>query len=183
VTAPRLSAENIFGYTQGSPLVDAGSPFGSAFDTIYTWRPFEDAITAADSTGRFVMVAVYAPWCGWCRKMEAEVYPSEAVRSCLADHFVLTRLNRDDTETTHRYQGRRLTSRRLASTLRADGVPTTVLLSPRGEYLIHLSGYVEPTPLRTLLAYISTRAYRDVPYETFRVGSVDCDRDGAGTTN
>ena len=34
-----LAAENLFDYTQGSPLVDAGRPFGSAFDTIYTWGP------------------------------------------------------------------------------------------------------------------------------------------------
>jgi outer membrane receptor for ferrienterochelin and colicins len=34
-----LSVENIFNYTQGSPLVDAGNPFGPNFDTIYTWGP------------------------------------------------------------------------------------------------------------------------------------------------
>ncbi|WP_421773758.1 TonB-dependent receptor [Gracilimonas sp.] len=34
-----LSAENIFNYTQGSPLVDAANPFGPNFDTIYTWGP------------------------------------------------------------------------------------------------------------------------------------------------
>lgn len=34
-----LSIENLFNYTQGSPLVDAGNPFGSNFDTIYTWGP------------------------------------------------------------------------------------------------------------------------------------------------
>ncbi|NGP87711.1 TonB-dependent receptor [Fodinibius halophilus] len=34
-----ISAENIFDYTQGSPLVDASTPFGPEFDTIYTWGP------------------------------------------------------------------------------------------------------------------------------------------------
>lgn len=34
-----ISAENIFDYTQGSPLVDARNPFGPDFDTIYTWGP------------------------------------------------------------------------------------------------------------------------------------------------
>ncbi|MDZ7695101.1 MAG: TonB-dependent receptor [Balneolaceae bacterium] len=34
-----LSVENIFDFTQGSPLVDASSPFGPQFDTIYTWGP------------------------------------------------------------------------------------------------------------------------------------------------
>ncbi|TYP92172.1 outer membrane receptor for ferrienterochelin and colicins [Fodinibius salinus] len=34
-----ISGENILNYTQGSPLVDASNPFGSQFDTIYTWGP------------------------------------------------------------------------------------------------------------------------------------------------
>lgn len=34
-----VSVENIFDYTQGSPLVDARNPFGPDFDTIYTWGP------------------------------------------------------------------------------------------------------------------------------------------------
>lgn len=34
-----FSAENIFDFTQGSPLVDAGNPFSDDFDTIYTWGP------------------------------------------------------------------------------------------------------------------------------------------------
>ena len=34
-----LSVENLFDYTQGSPLVDAANPFSDQFDTIYTWGP------------------------------------------------------------------------------------------------------------------------------------------------
>jgi outer membrane receptor for ferrienterochelin and colicins len=34
-----ISVENIFDYTQGSPLVDSRYPFGPDFDTIYTWGP------------------------------------------------------------------------------------------------------------------------------------------------
>ena len=34
-----ISAENIFNYTQGTPLIDPSNPFGPDFDTIYTWGP------------------------------------------------------------------------------------------------------------------------------------------------
>lgn len=138
------------------------------------WRGFEEALAAADSTGRFVMVAVSAPWCGWCHKMKTEVYPSAGVQRCLADDFVVTSLNRDDTETTYRYRERRMTPRALASTFRADGVPTTVLLSPEGQYMLHLSGYVEPNPLQILLAYVATRAYRRTSLKAFRADPAGC---------
>jgi thioredoxin-related protein len=55
---------------------------------------------------------------------------------------------------------------------------TTVLLSPRGDYLLDLPGYVEPTPLRTLLAYVATEAYRHRSYEAFRADPEGCARDG-----
>ena len=138
------------------------------------WRGFEAALSAADSTGRFVMVAVSAPWCGWCHKMRNEVYPSPGVRRCLADAFVVTRLNRDDTETTYRYRGRRRTPRALASAFGTEGVPATVLLSPQGDYLLHLSGFMEPAVLWTVLAYLATGAYRHTSFEAFRADPVGC---------
>jgi len=34
-----LGVKNLFDFTQGSPLVDPGNPFGAAFDTSYIWGP------------------------------------------------------------------------------------------------------------------------------------------------
>lgn len=34
-----LGVKNLFDFTQGSPLVDPGRPFGEAFDTNYVWGP------------------------------------------------------------------------------------------------------------------------------------------------
>lgn len=137
------------------------------------WRPFEKALAVADSTGRPVLVDVYAPWCGWCRKMKRDVYPSEDVRSCLTEAFVITRLNRDDTETTHRYHGQRLSSLELAQTLRVAAVPTIVFLAPNGEYLFHLPGFIEAEVLRSVLSYMASGAYRHQSFETFRARKAD----------
>ena len=132
------------------------------------WHAFERALAMADSSGRPVLVDVYAPWCGWCQKMKREVYPSEAVRACLDSNFVLTRLNRDDTETVHSYRGRQLSSLRLAQALRATAVPTVVVLAPDGRYLLHLTGFVEADGLRLVLAYIVSGAYHHSSFEVFR---------------
>jgi len=36
-----LGVKNVFDFTQGSPLVDPGRPFGPDFDTTYVWGPIE----------------------------------------------------------------------------------------------------------------------------------------------
>lgn len=58
-----------------------------------------------------------------------------------------------------------------ASALRADEVPTTVLLSPEGRYLLHLSGFVEPRLLRTVLAFVTSGAYRHTSFDEYRAQS------------
>src|SRR5699024_9780808 len=113
-----------------------------------------------------ILVDVWAPWCGWCRKMKKEVYPELA--STLNEHFVLTKLNRDDNRTTYRYKGRKLTAMRLAQHLKADGVPAIVLLNEKGEYLTHISGYVESEDLKPVLQYIASNAYRHQTFDAFK---------------
>ncbi len=39
-----FSIENLFNYTQGTPLVNAAHPFSDSFDTIYTWGPISGRI-------------------------------------------------------------------------------------------------------------------------------------------
>lgn len=133
-----------------------------------SWRSFERALALADSSERPVLVDVWAPWCGWCHKMKREVYPSEGIRSCLAEEFVLTRINRDDRDATHRYRGQRMSAVQLAQALRAKSVPTVVLLDADGEYLLHLPGFVEAPDLRWLLGYVASGAYERHSFAAYR---------------
>ncbi|MCW9707556.1 thioredoxin family protein [Fodinibius salsisoli] len=137
-----------------------------AYSQNLAWHSFDKALAMADTTSRHVLVDVSAPWCGWCRKMKKEVYP--ALDGILSDQFILTRLNRDDNSTMHRYQGNRLTSIRLAQHFNVQEVPAVVLLSPKGAYLTHIGGFIEPDTLKPLLQYIASNAYRHQSFEQFK---------------
>lgn len=130
------------------------------------WLPFEQALVTADACNRHVLVDVWAPWCGWCRKMKKEVYPALAPE--LSEQFVLTRINRDNNEAVYHYRGQKLTSLRLSQQLRAQHVPTVVFLNSTGDYLLHVTGYLDEKTLRPLLEYIATNAYHQQPFETFK---------------
>lgn len=118
------------------------------------WRSFEEAVELAKEQGKPILVDVWAPWCGWCKKMEKEVYPG--LVSVLDEDFILTRLNRDDNESRKQYRQFSLTPLRLAQKFKVQKVPAVVLLSPEGEYLFHISGFREADKLEEILNYVAS---------------------------
>jgi thioredoxin-related protein len=130
------------------------------------WYSFEEAIVIAESTNRPIFVDVWAPWCGWCRKMKLDVYP--ALYGHFTEDFVLTRLNRDDNETSRLYKDRRITSMQLAKLLKTKTIPAIVILNSKGEYLLDLSGFMEIDQLDPILKYISSKSYLNQTFEDFK---------------
>lgn len=118
------------------------------------WHSFDEALAIADTSHKSILVDIWAPWCGWCHKMKKEVYP--ALSSHLTDHLILTRLNRDNHEPIHNYRGRRLSSAGLAREWGVHQVPSIVLLSPKNDVLLHLSGFIETETLEKVLQRVNT---------------------------
>ncbi|HBQ58357.1 MAG TPA: hypothetical protein DD671_01710 [Balneolaceae bacterium] len=129
------------------------SPPLSAQEKELNWNSFEKAIELAKEQEKPIFVDVWAPWCGWCKKMEKGVYPE--LVATLNEDFILTRLNRDDNESRKQYQQFSLTPLRLAQKFNVQNVPAVVLLSPEGEYLFHISGFTEADKLGEILDYVA----------------------------
>lgn len=129
------------------------------------WHSFEEAISIAEETNKPIFIDIWAPWCGWCRKMKKETYPGLATE--LSSNYVLTRLNRDDNKSTITFKGQELTPLRLAQKLKAQTVPTVALLSARGNYLLHITGFTKEESLEPVLRYISSEAYKSQSFEVF----------------
>lgn len=131
------------------------------------WQAWNAGLQAAKASGRPVLVDVYTDWCRWCKKMDADVYRRADVDAYLREHFVTVRLNAEGGEAAT-WQGRAYTARTLASTFGVDGYPTTVFLSPTGERLVNVPGYVEPERFLLLLRYIGDgHMARQEPWEQY----------------
>lgn len=132
----------------------------------------EAAVVQARASGKKVVVEVYAPWCGWCRKMTNEVYADADVRRYLNEHFVVARLNGDDADETFEFQGHTLNGMELAQGLGASAFPTTVFLDDESAYITRLPGYVAQSDFLQVLHYIGSNAFESKSFQEF-VGSAN----------
>jgi len=131
------------------------------------WQDWNAGLPAAAKSGRPVLVDVYTDWCGWCRRMDRDVYARPDVRDYLAREFVTVKLNAEAGSLT-RYEGRDYSCAALASRFRVTGYPTTIFLRPDGTHLVNVPGYVPAERFLMLLRYIREGAMdRGVPFDQY----------------
>lgn len=128
---------------------------------------FEQALDKAQAEDRPILVEIYAPWCPWCQRMQDEVYADSTVQSYLSSEFLYVRLNSDADEGTHQFRSRTLSTSELASTLGAQGVPTTVFLTADGTPIGRQPGFIDRSTFLRLIRYVGSDAYRNQSFDTF----------------
>jgi thioredoxin-related protein len=117
------------------------------------WRNWNDGLREAGESQRPIVVDVYTDWCGWCKRMDRDVYSRSDVREYLSKRFVPVRLNAESSALAL-YEGRNLSSRALAARFRVSGYPTTVFLRSGGEHVVNVPGYVDADRFLLLLRYV-----------------------------
>ena len=91
---------------------------------------FDGAVSRARSERKLVMVDLYTDWCGWCRKMDREVFQDERVGAAAKD-LVAVRVNAEKDG-----------GDAVAERFRVDGFPTVLFLDGEGRLVKRLVGYV-----------------------------------------
>lgn len=96
--------------------------------------PWITSLAAAQKKSRdtkqLIFVDLFADWCGWCHRMEQEVFPSQAFQTA-TDKMVLLRLNTEDGG-----EGTKLSQQFAVSSL-----PTFLILTPDNMVAAMIRGY------------------------------------------
>jgi thioredoxin-related protein len=150
-------------------FVTAGQPAGDppAGDGDLKWKSFSEAIRDAKHSGRLVLIDVYTNWCGWCKKMDRDVYADTAVIRALAGSFELVKLNAESA-TMHEIDGKDYSEKSIAQGYGVTGYPTTIFLTSSGEAITTVPGYIPRSTFLDILSYIGTGAYKATGWKDFQ---------------
>ena len=133
-------------------LVPAAGPAAGGGSPV-AWRGWNEGLAAASGGSKPVIVDVYTDWCGWCKRMDRDVYARSDVSEYLNQHFVMVRLNAESAERVS-YAGRSLTARALSGGFEVTGYPTTIFLKPDGTHLVNVPGYIPADKFLKLVRFV-----------------------------
>ena len=131
------------------------------------WAAWDPGLAKAKAQGRYVLVDVYTDWCGWCKRMDSDVYARADVSGYLADKFVSIKLDAESEEVVH-HQGHTMSATELARAFGVTGYPATLFLTPDGKLVTSLPGYLPPDRFLLVLRYIGDgHMERGVSFEDY----------------
>ena len=97
-----------------------------------TWEhDYDKAMATARESKKIVMVDVYTDWCGWCKKLDRDVYANADIQAKLAKNFVPLKVNPEKSQK----------GAQLASSFGLRGYPYIAFLDAQGKKIASIEGY------------------------------------------
>jgi thiol:disulfide interchange protein len=120
---------------------DAGSveagPAGPGL--VFASGTFDDALARARSEKRILLVDVYTDWCGWCKKLDREVFTDARVADA-SRGLVAVRVNAE--------KG----GEKVAERYDVQGFPTILFVDGSGNVVKRIDGYVDAAEMLRILS-------------------------------
>jgi YHS domain-containing protein len=105
----------------------------------FLWRTdLEAAMAEARATGKSLWLQFTGPWCGFCRRMESEVFPAQPVASLVRERFIPVQVRSDVRDD-------------LVARFGVGILPTSVVMRPDGTVVARRQGFA---PVANFVAFL-----------------------------
>ena len=123
----------------GRPSGEAEGPAAKGQGVSFASTGFDEALDRARSEKKLLLVDVYTDWCGWCKKLDREVFADGRVGAAAKD-LIAVKVNAEKggEEIARRY--------------RVRGYPTILFLDGEGNVVERVDGYVDADEMVKLVS-------------------------------
>ncbi len=103
-----------------------------AFDLIGSEEDWGEVLNKSEIQDKPVFVDIYTDWCGYCRKMDKDVFSNDIVISYMNDNYLNVKVD-----------GESDFGKSFAEVHQVEGFPTYVFIDSQNDALGYLEGYIE----------------------------------------
>lgn len=149
------------------------------------WVSLEDAQKAAAKDSKPIIMDMWTPWCGWCKRMDAVTFHDQQTADYINANFHAVSFNAEgkdpvmfngqemkntefDADNTSGRNGTHDLAKATAVVNGGIGYPTIVYIAPDGKLIGPDQGYKSPEDLELLLHYVKDEGYKKISLEDYK---------------
>jgi thiol:disulfide interchange protein len=102
---------------------------------------FQEALKLAAKENKIVMIDYYTSWCGWCKRLDHDVYSQDNVGGYADSNIISIKLDAENGEGVQ-----------LSRAARIQGYPTIIFYNSSGHEIHRQVGYQKPLDFLATLA-------------------------------
>lgn len=134
-------------------------------DASLVWLRYTEGVEVAKKENKPALIYFFASWCGYCKKMESEVFTDHDVEAEM-QKFVLIRVDIDSDKTVV-HEGKVTKESDLARSHGVTGTPTIRFQEPDGKDISGIPGFLDQEKFVTILKYINEGAYKKMRFSDY----------------
>lgn len=139
------------------------------------WYTIEEAAKLAKENPRPIFVDTFTDWCGWCKKLDKEVFTNPVIAGILNDSYYAVKFDAESKDPvvfldkTFLNDGKLGKFHQLAYALLQGKMsfPTVVFLTANLELITPIPGYRSAVDFEPFLVYFSGKTWQTQSFEDF----------------
>ena len=121
-----------------------------------TWTTdLKKALADAKAQNKYVFVDVYTDWCGWCKKLDRDVFTDADMVSYLGEKYICVKMDAEGSKENEK----------VAEDARVTGYPAGLVFKGDGKLIGKLGGYMEAAQYKASLEEVLARSAKDPNYD------------------
>lgn len=138
------------------------------------WVTFEELAELQESSPRKVLISIYTQWCGWCKRMDKQIFSNEDLAKYVNEHFYAVRLDAESKNSiffkgqSYQYNKDYKVNELAAVLLQGQmSYPSTIIMMEDMVNIESFPGFMELPTVEAILIYFGSNAVIKQSWQEF----------------